>query len=81
MLKTATHYYGRYTILVAIWPASNNMYQSSFTVHESDQGPGTQQLFLLYEEGKARGMTCPTASDAEQDAIERAASWADARSS
>jgi hypothetical protein len=79
MLKSATHYYGHYTILVAIWPASANMYQSSFTVHESDQGPGTQPLFLLYEEGRARGMTCETASDAEQDALQRAAAWADAR--
>ncbi len=79
MIDATTHHYGKYSILVRIWPASANMYRSSFTVHESDPGPGTQPLSLVYQEGEERGMTCETASDAEQDAVERAAFWIDSR--
>jgi len=77
MIDARPRHYGQYSILASVWPAPGNRYQSSFTVHKSQPGQGTQQLPQVYEERKEQGMVCETAAEAEHDAWERATFWID----
>lgn len=79
MHKPSSHQYLEYAILVSVWPTPGNMYQSSFSVHGPGPVPGTSPLPLVYEEKKEQGMTCETAGDAKQDALERAHFWIEAQ--
>ena len=79
MTDSRTHQYGKYAIVVRIWPAPGNMYQSSFTIHEPAPGPGTQPMAIVHEQGRHSGFTCATADDADLDAMERASTWVDAQ--
>jgi hypothetical protein len=81
MIDAIPRHYGQYEILVRVWPTPANMYQSSFTVHKREPGPGSPHLPQVHEEGREGGMTCVTQADAEHDAWERATFWIDRQAS
>jgi hypothetical protein len=81
MIDAIPRQYGQYSILVRVWPAPGNMLQSSFTIHKSKPGTGTQHLPQVHEEGRETGMTCETAAEAEHDAWNRATFWIDRQAS
>lgn len=77
MLDAKPRQYGDYTILTRVWPASANMYQSSFTIHKGAPAGVVQQMAQVHQESRESGMTCETAAEAEDDAWKRATFWID----
>lgn len=78
MQRMPDHQYEGSTIVVKVWPASSNRYQSSLSIHRKSPNSPSTQLALVYQEGRDNGLSCETAEDANQDALERARAWIDA---
>jgi hypothetical protein len=79
MIKRPDHRYLNFTIAICIWPVRVNRYASSFSINEGADGSPAQRLPLIYKEGRDVGMSCETADEAHQDALERAYEWINAK--
>ncbi|OIJ40994.1 hypothetical protein [Massilia timonae] len=79
MQQMPEHEYRGYTIVARVWPTPGNRYQSAVTVLSRSPSAPPGQLAIRYHEPKERGMSCETAHEADQDALERARFWIDAQ--
>lgn len=78
------HEYNGYTIVIKVWPAIGNRFQSEYSTHLPSHParppqPGMAVQFrTVHREGRDGGASCETEAEARQDAIDRARAWIDA---
>lgn len=79
MRPMPTHEYGGYAIVTNALPAPGNRYYSVFSIHRPSPNTLVLQAPVVYQEGNSAGITCETAEQAQDDALERARAWIDAQ--